>query len=70
MSSENRWIRFHPFDRLVPPLKMMMLVVTVLVQTLTASEVASEDGRGVIMQQPRPSRLPELSSAARAAFRP
>ena len=22
MSSENRWIRFQPFDRLVPPLKM------------------------------------------------
>lgn len=22
MSSENRWIRFHPFERLVPPLKI------------------------------------------------
>ena len=24
MSSENRWIRFQPFDRLVPPLKMTL----------------------------------------------
>jgi len=25
MSSENRWIRFQPFARLVPPLKMILL---------------------------------------------
>jgi hypothetical protein len=24
MSSENRWIRFQPFDRLVPPLKITL----------------------------------------------
>ena len=24
MSSENRWIRFQPFARLVPPLKMIL----------------------------------------------
>lgn len=31
MSSENRAIRFQPFERLVPPLKIMALLMLLLV---------------------------------------
>jgi hypothetical protein len=37
MSSENRWIKFQPFDRLVPPLKIMMSLVLLTAMARSAS---------------------------------
>jgi hypothetical protein len=34
MSSENRWIRFQPFDRLVPPLKITLSPASDVPETL------------------------------------